>query len=1280
MKIGLSLTAFTQGAGGISITINGLTGGNAVVGDHASITMTASSGTITARKWGSTPGGSEYGTGTSPTDFTAGEGGALYATATVGGSDYSSSASIVFAAPVASGGIADQSYAQDSAISTLDVSSDFTGSGITYALAPSSASLPAGLSLASNGEITGTPTTEAAQVNIVVRGTNSGGFDDTAFGVTITAPSVTVPVSFGALTLAGAGGVAKPAGATAISDAGGTNLVLSSGFAVPDTGGTVTSGTVVWDDGTEWTVTATANDYSCRSLAELNSAYAAASLGTAHDYYMRAGNYRDGTGTRWAPTARSFTARQRVIGEGFTAGSTGTYGKAAPKFHTFGVQFPAVYWNGTQFTELWYLDIYSDPGLANGNGSNAGVIRGDTGNTQDCGVFYCKVASKSLETLASDGTDETDNTMATSGTTMTGQCSHGINMTNATHSGFRVQYSYIKDTCRGIFVTNTNSSAARTSQYLGNVIEDVYFNFWTFGGESDNAEFFDNLGMHGWASGDIDSGSPHAATGMSGDAPADPGAQSGVKQMGNIVHVGWHRQKLYSDLGYAVPVPAATGAKTNDPNIQGSYADHETRFNVVVSNGQCLMAAGMDGWEVSHNLVLNSPDISGTVAGFYPDAIDGLKAAYNVYGGISNGEFDGDPGYVTTTDNAQGYGNYQQINTGTNGLNGQLTGIGGSFSELEIEELEAAFTPVASSHLDDLDVGPTSSLYSGAGSHSFTFTLPAPTGGTPTRLDQVYFDGATRVLGANNSSVFTSADSSKMTFLIAFNADTSPGGTQTIYNHGNGNQIWFRLYTTGIFEFWVEDTTNAAAFNLRAFKPITFGAWHYVAISLDTTTGQAFMAVDGVPEAMLISEDFSDGTALHKSNTLCYAGGTYVGAGGELYSGGLELVAIRYGEIIDMTTTAGLNQVYASDGTFRDLGTNGATAFSAACQLFLTGDSTTWDNQADTGTWSRTGLADFDSTAPTLSSPTAAKDGSTGATSLGVTTNEGNGTLYWGIYPTASTPSAADVVAGTGATVNGSQAVSTTGAQAVSDQTGLTASTAYKAHYVHDDAASNRSSVATSAEFTTDSATPTVELATFDSSTWVDLTADHTGNIAEGVYAFKVRRELAAAGGDTFFANSGAGSNDTYCHGLDTNDNLGVKLESNTGSSVLTKFSTSNSLQEDEELAVFISFVSGSLTIAIQGETDSTSAATFSSIKALDYINTSATDGTGAVAMGIRGFVAFSSAGAESALSYSDFFDGSNNPIDAAFSGSAVNGHTPDVAFNTVASWNAYAGTTGTVV
>ena len=91
-------------------------------------------------------------------------------------------------APTAAGSIADQTFTKDTAITPLDVSADFSGTEpITYALAPSSAALPAGLSLSSVGEISGTPTTPAASVTIVVRGTNAYGSDDTAFGVTVTA-------------------------------------------------------------------------------------------------------------------------------------------------------------------------------------------------------------------------------------------------------------------------------------------------------------------------------------------------------------------------------------------------------------------------------------------------------------------------------------------------------------------------------------------------------------------------------------------------------------------------------------------------------------------------------------------------------------------------------------------------------------------------------------------------------------------------------------------------------------------------------------------------------------------------------------------------------------------------------------------------------------------------------------------------------------------------------------------------------------------------------------
>lgn len=116
-----------------------------------------------------------------------------------------------------------------------------------------------------------------------------------------------------------------------------------------------------------------------------------------------------------------------------------------------------------------------------------------------------------------------------------------------------------------------------------------------------------------------------------------------------------------------------------------------------------------------------------------------------------------------------------------------------------------------------------------------------------------------------------------------------------------------------------------------------------------------------------------------------------------------------------------------------------------------------------------------DVTAPTLSSPVDAASGSTGATGS-VDTNEGNGTLYWVVSTSGTAPSAAQVKAGqdhTGSTAadSGSQAVSGTGTQTLSPApSGLTASTAYTIHFMHEDAAANQSSVASGDGFTTGAA------------------------------------------------------------------------------------------------------------------------------------------------------------------------------------------------------------------
>lgn len=145
-----------------------------------------------------------------------------------------------------------------------------------------------------------------------------------------------------------------------------------------------------------------------------------------------------------------------------------------------------------------------------------------------------------------------------------------------------------------------------------------------------------------------------------------------------------------------------------------------------------------------------------------------------------------------------------------------------------------------------------------------------------------------------------------------------------------------------------------------------------------------------------------------------------------------------------------------------------------------------------------------DVTAPTLSSPTASETSDTTA-DLGVDTDEGNGTLYWVVTQSGTAPSTAQVKAGqdhTGSAADdsGSQVVSGTGTQAVSGgATGLVAETTYYAHFMHEDAATNQSTVATSSSFTTE-ATP------------ADLTAGTASFVSSGPGGIAVEATDATGG------------------------------------------------------------------------------------------------------------------------------------------------------------------------
>ncbi|MBL4888465.1 MAG: hypothetical protein JKX97_00415, partial [Candidatus Lindowbacteria bacterium] len=113
-----------------------------------------------------------------------------------------------------------------------------------------------------------------------------------------------------------------------------------------------------------------------------------------------------------------------------------------------------------------------------------------------------------------------------------------------------------------------------------------------------------------------------------------------------------------------------------------------------------------------------------------------------------------------------------------------------------------------------------------------------------------------------------------------------------------------------------------------------------------------------------------------------------------------------------------------------------------------------------------------DVVAPILSLPTDTANGGTASTGT-VTTDEDNGTLYWVVTESSTPPTAAQVKLGqdnssVAATDSDNQTVIATGIQNIAAD-GLTETTAYTTHYMHEDAATNPSSVSTASGFTTTS-------------------------------------------------------------------------------------------------------------------------------------------------------------------------------------------------------------------
>ena len=114
-------------------------------------------------------------------------------------------------------------------------------------------------------------------------------------------------LAFGTLTLANAGGMPKPARATRITGGTARGYTIADGHVVPSANGSGTSGTIVFDDGTSWTVTALPNEYSVRTVTEMQAVNALGATTLAgKTMRLRPGTY-DVVQTNWLSN-RSFSS------------------------------------------------------------------------------------------------------------------------------------------------------------------------------------------------------------------------------------------------------------------------------------------------------------------------------------------------------------------------------------------------------------------------------------------------------------------------------------------------------------------------------------------------------------------------------------------------------------------------------------------------------------------------------------------------------------------------------------------------------------------------------------------------------------------------------------------------------------------------------------------------------------------------------------------------------------------------------------------------------------
>ncbi len=1071
---------------------------------------------------------------------------------------------VQFAAPVASGNLSDVSLVTGSGDQVVDASVDFAGSGMNYAVD----TVLAGVSIdAATGLLT-ISTDVAASGSVTVNASNSGGSASSTFAVSVSAATGT-DVTFGAMTLAGSGGLPKPAGATGIVDDGGTNLVLSGNEVVPAGSGGVTDGTLTFDDATVWTVRTVAQGYSVKAdQAEIEAAAAHAPVSSD-----RIALVRDGEATgRPVTIAKGFTGRFTIQGNargaklpGFSldnsrnitlrsltierlpSGAGDEIVVECPNTVGITVTDCLVQSKAPRFLDFVSKAGYYDPLNTSFNliGCRGGQEGGaDTANNLTVTDNDLRNCRRALRLVFSDGavierntiTDFTANPAELQGSNWSfsdnrayGCWAHGGGNTGATgpnnpHAGakWRIPVADASGFSVGESITGATSGETATVIAIETASHEGLDWLYTDGplwapyteagffsaGEPINGDLSGSSTMTGEAHAvfPFDYGDPHNSlfgTGFGGDNQLF---------QGNILLRGTARKDAgMADIGLLKQDYEAicSGPKWNDPDRGVPIHDY-TNVTIQANFMECSDNSGLafgnmtDNCKLRYNTVVysqasgtgRSPNMYFAEIGPGVEAVGNVATVFTSASGGDNSDLDAsffDLGYGNVSARYAGQGGVEAGDL--NEYSALFTGPG--FADITPDNAEDRFAAKPGGRLLN---GPVRAGCFGTGVYDFdtgTASIPShikprTTVATGVRLNQVAFDGSSSFRITESTPFLGITNPDEMTIIMGLTMNSADDGADRYLVFGNGYALTVRRKPDGRISVGVEDAAGNSALSFRTSMRMdsadgptiwTF-SWKLSTYEINVMKGSV---IDPFVQVDICT---GRGIGTNASYIDCMGG----------MNGNLEFLLID-DKFLDFDQ-ATVDRIVSLDGKHPSYGPDGSAVMGRRPKIYLTGDRSAWASDAlqlgsIAGAAKLTGtVTDFipDTTAPVLSAAGGTATGQT-VISRTVSTNEGDGRLYFVTTTQSAAPSAAQVRlgqdnAGLPAIASGNQPVTASGAQLCPDAEGLAQDTSYWHHFLHEDFAGNQSTVLSSGAIVTNASSYT--------QVWAQFPADKSAYLERG--------------------------------------------------------------------------------------------------------------------------------------------------------------------------------------